>query len=170
VKISNISRYKQILAYSNELVFSSGGEVLAVRAKADTPNIQVTRLVHAFVLQAHDLSTSGHIKDLRRMVATCSNVAAVLTESHATYNTIVLQIVDEFDVQRSWYTRVKNGEPLICFPLLAWRKLVWVQVCELVSNIWNSGWRWRWRRSRRLRRSRIRCVGRLLGCRRSRPA
>jgi len=60
-----------------------------------------------------DGSSRLHIEDLGGAIAARRNEATVGTESHATDDTLVGQVVDEVDIEDTACTRVEDGIPVL---------------------------------------------------------
>ena len=80
--------------YSNDLVFCTRGELLAIGAEADAPDVQVAVLWQRCILKVSNGSSSLNIKNLRGAVATCGDEPTIQAKAHATDDTLVGKIVD----------------------------------------------------------------------------
>lgn len=110
--------------YSNLLIFCTSCKIPTVRAEADATNIQVPFLVNRFVLESGNQLTTRHVENLCGVVATSGNIIAIRAESHATNNTVVVEMVNQVDIEDTRNIGVEHGEPIRPFLFLAWRKLI----------------------------------------------
>lgn len=120
--------------YSDQLVLSSGSKVLAVRAEANAPDIQVAARVGTVVLQNADLFSSDDVVDLSRLVASGRDVLAIHAEANAAHNALMGQSMDQVDIQHARDGRVENHKPVVASLLVLRRKALNVQVSQRVGG------------------------------------
>jgi hypothetical protein len=118
---------------ANNLVFSTGGQVLTIRAEADTSDVKVAILRQAGILQMLDLLTTLDIEDLSRTVATSGNESSITAETNTADYTLVGQVVDELNIQSATNTGVKNSVPIFTLALEVAGKSFDGQVDQLVA-------------------------------------
>ena len=119
--------------YPNLFVFSASGQVLSIRAEADTADIKIAVFVDTLVLQSRNVVTSGHIKNLRGAVTARSQVLAVTTETNTADNTVMNEMVHQIHVKHTLNLRVKNRVPVIALTFLRGRKVIGVPVSQHVT-------------------------------------
>lgn len=119
-----------------------------------------------------------HVEDLRTPVAACSDEATIVAEAYAADNTRVREGVHKVNVQFALNARVEHGVPIITSVLEMWRKLVWLELGQCITDAFNlcvrvlevccDVRRW-WRRcwAIHVRRAGIRVDLTLLWCRRT---
>lgn len=122
------------MTYSDQLVLRSRSEVLAIRAEANAPDIQVAARVGTVVLQDTDLLSRDDVVDLSRLVATGRHVLAVHAESDAADNAFVGQSMDQVHVQNARYRRVEDHKPIVSSLLVLRRKTLDIKVSERVGG------------------------------------
>lgn len=122
------------IAYSNQLVFSASGQILAIGAKADTPDIQVATGVCAVVLQDTDLFSSDNIIDLGGLVASRRDILAIHTEANAAHYTLVGQGVNKVHVKHARNNGVEDDEPIVPSLLVLSRQSLDVKVTKSVGG------------------------------------
>ena len=118
---------------ANNLVFSTSGQVLAIRAEADASDVEVTILRQAGVLQMLDLLATLDIEDLSRTVATSGNKSSITAETNTADYTLMGQVVDELDVQSATNAWVENSIPVFTLALEVAGKGFNGQVDQLVA-------------------------------------
>ena len=123
---------------TNELVFGTGGEVLAVRAEANTPYIQISRNIGVLILQHAHLFASVDIVDLRRSVAPSCHVFAVMAETNAAHDALVVKGVHEVDIQHARDLLVEDDKPVVACLLHMRRQTVRIEVPQ--SIVHDSAW------------------------------
>jgi hypothetical protein len=87
--------------YSDQLVFSSGGQIATVWAKADTSDVQISLFIDSVVLELADFLARADIVYLSGSIAACRHILAILAETDTTHNTFVQKIVEKLDIQNS---------------------------------------------------------------------
>ena len=122
---------------ADQLVLSACRKILAVRAEADTSDVQVSSSVGGVVLKNADLLSSVDIENLSGSVAASGDILAIVAEANAADYTLVLQSVEEINVKNPWNLRVEDGEPIRLDLLLVIREALEVQLCQCISNIRN---------------------------------
>jgi hypothetical protein len=60
-----------------------------------------------------DLLAALDIKDLSRSVATRGYETTISAKTHATYNTLVGEIVDELNIKHTTHAGVEDGIPIL---------------------------------------------------------
>lgn len=120
--------------YANKLVFSARSQVLAVGAKADATDIQVTRNVDVLVLQDAHLLSTGHVVDLGGAVAAGCDVLAIVAESNTADDTFVHKSVDQVDIQHAWDSLVEDDKPVIPYLPDVSRKTFDVEIAKRVVH------------------------------------
>lgn len=123
------------LTYSNDLIFGTSGKHLAVRTEAHASDVEVTLRISLRIRQVADLLTSVDIEDLGGAVATSCDVSAIGAESYAAHNALMRKVVNELDVQLTSCSRVEDGEPVITLSLQVRRKLIWIVLGQLVTDL-----------------------------------
>ena len=118
---------------TDDLVLGTGSQVLAVRAEAYAPDVQVAILGETTVLEVRNRVSSFDVEDLGRTVATGGDIAAIETEAHATNHTLVGQVVNQVDVKHTSCPRVENGVPVIAFPLELRRQLLNLEISQDIA-------------------------------------
>ena len=116
------------ITYANNLVLSTSGQELAVRAEADTSDVKVSILVGGVVGQVAYLLTSDNVKDLCRPVAASSHVLAVRTEANAAHDTLVNKVVHKVDIQPAHDARVEDSMPVLTRTLQGRRQFRRVEI------------------------------------------
>lgn len=81
------------------------------------------------------LLASDNIENLGRSVATGGNILAIMTETNAADNTLVVEIVDKINVQHTRDFWVEDCEPIRLDLLQMRRKALEVQLGERISNL-----------------------------------
>ena len=114
--------------YANDLVFSTGRKIPAIRAEADTTNVQVAFLISVVIRKMTDLLSTVHIEDLCATVATSSNKLAILTEANTAHHALMRQIMHQIDVKAARHTRIEYSVPIIASALEVWWKLIRIVV------------------------------------------
>jgi len=121
--------------HSDELVLGAGSEVLAVRAEADAPDVQVAAYVDRVVLEDAELVAGPDVVDLRGPVAARGDVLAVLAEADAAHDALVRERVDQIHVERARHRLVEDDEPVVARLLEVGREALHVQVAEGVAGV-----------------------------------
>lgn len=98
---------------ADQLVLSTGGKVLAVRAEADAADVQVAAGVGVIVLQHANLVSRDDIIDLGRLVATSRDVLAIHAEPDTADHALVRKGVDEIHIEHARNSRVEDDKPVI---------------------------------------------------------
>lgn len=156
--------------YPNDLVFSTGGEISAIRAEANATNIQIAILAGVTILQVADLLSGINVKDLSTTIATRGNIAAIMAEADAAHDTLMSKIVHKVYIKPTSFAGIENGVPVFSLTLEMRWKLLWIEVGQLVPDalkicftilkVWGKlgtrSWRWSWAGERRMRRTCIR--------------
>lgn len=124
----------QGLTYPNLFILGTSGKVLAIRAEADAANVQIAILIDSVILESGHVLTSGHVEDLSRAVATSRQILAVATETNATDNAIVVQVVNQLNIQYTLYLRVEDCIPIRTLALLGRRQIIRVPVGKHVTD------------------------------------
>lgn len=114
----------------DQLVLGTGGEVLAVGAEADAPNVQITASVGIVVLQHADLIPRDNIVDLGRLVAPSRDVLAIHAEANAADYALVRQGMDQVHIEHAWNSRVEDDEPIIPCLLVLRRQALDIEITE----------------------------------------
>lgn len=118
---------------SDELVFSTGSQVLPVWTEANASDIKIAVEINTLVLENADLVTSLNIVDLSRSVASRRDKFAIGAEPHAADHTLVLESVNQINIQNTGHRLVENGPPIVLDLLdVAWETLG-VQVAQCVA-------------------------------------
>lgn len=119
--------------HADNLVFGTSGEILAVRAEAYAPDVQVTILWQASVLEVSDGVAGLDVEDLGRAVAACRNIATIKTEAYTADDALMRQVVDQVDVEHTPGARVEDGEPIAALLLQVLRKLLDVEIGQNIT-------------------------------------
>lgn len=82
-----------------------------------------------------DLLTAVDLEDLSRAVTACSYEPTVTAEAHATYDTLVDEVVHKLNIQGAADARVEDGVPVISLTLEPSWKAINRVVTELVAVI-----------------------------------
>lgn len=139
----NLKKICNELTYANLLVFSSGGQVSAIRTETDTPDIKIPILINRIILQGGDKQTGSDVEDLRRAVAASGNVFTIGAKSHAADDAIVLEMVDKLDIQHARNFGIENGKPVLTLFLMGRRDLVEVEFTQVIevskANVFGGG-------------------------------
>lgn len=98
---------------SDELVFSTGSQVLPVWTEANASDIKIAVEINTLVLENADLVTSLNIVDLSRSVASRRDKFAIGAEPHAADHTLVLESVNQINIQNTGHRLVENGPPIV---------------------------------------------------------
>lgn len=104
---------RQTWTYPNQLIISSSGEILAIRAEADGSNVNIASDTRRLILQSTNLVTSVDVIDLSRMVAPGGDVLAVVAEANAADNAVVLQRVRKVDIKQGLNVLVEGDGPVV---------------------------------------------------------
>lgn len=124
---------KEGFTNANDLVLSTSGQVLTIRAEADTSDVKVTILRQAGVLQMLNLLAALDIKDLSRTIATSSNESSITAETNTADYTLVGQVMDELNVQSATNAWVENSVPVFTLALEVAGESFNSQVNQLVA-------------------------------------
>ena len=130
-QIVNVNR--EDCTNANNLVLSTSGQVLAIRAEADTSDVKVAILRQAGILQMLDLLSTLDIENLSRTVATSSNESSITAETNTADYTLVGQVMDKLNVQSATNAWVENSVPVFTFALEVAGKGFNGQVDQLVA-------------------------------------
>lgn len=117
---------------TDQLVFGSGSQILAVGAEADASDIEITVQINVLVLQNANLLSRSDIVDLSRSVAPGRNILAVGAEPNTADDAFVLQGVDKVDVEDARDSLIEDDPPIILHLLNMVREALWVQVAQRV--------------------------------------
>lgn len=120
-------------AYPNQLVLSSGSKVLAIRAEANAPDVQITTGVGAVILQDARFLSTDNIVDLSRLVASCSHVVAIVTEPDATDDALVSQSVNKIHVQDARNSWVEHDKPVVPSFLMLRRQSLHIKISKRIG-------------------------------------
>lgn len=104
--------------YSDQLVFGARGEVLAIRAETNAPNVEVSVQIYAVILENTQFLAGADFVDLSGSVTAGGDEFPIRTEPHATDNTLMLQCVEQIHIEGSRDLLVENNPPVV-FHLLA---------------------------------------------------
>lgn len=118
---------------TDDLVLGTSGQVLAVGAETHAPDVEITILRKAAVLEMCDWVSGIDIEDLGRAIATSCNIATVKTEAHTAHDALMGQVVDEVDVEHTPSSGVEDSVPVVTLPLVLCRQLLDVQISQTVS-------------------------------------
>lgn len=119
--------------YSNHLVLSSSGKILAIRTEANASDVQVTASVGVIVLQYADLLSSDNVVYLSRLVTSCCNIFPIHAESHAADNALMRQSVNKVYIEETRDGRVEHDEPIVPSFLVLSRKPLDIEVAQSVG-------------------------------------
>jgi hypothetical protein len=112
------------MTYPDDLVLSTGCEVLPVRTEANTPDVQITILGKASVLKMRDRVTSLDIENLGRAVATSRNPPTIQTEAYTANHALMWQVMDQVDIKHAPGARVEDSKPIAALLLqVLWQLL-----------------------------------------------
>jgi hypothetical protein len=98
--------------YTNNLVLGTSGKVETVGAEANTPDVQITVLGKAAILEMRNRVSGLDVEDLGRAIATGRYTAAIKTKTHTADHTLMRKVVNEVNVQNSSRTRIEDCEPI----------------------------------------------------------
>lgn len=121
---------------TNEFVFGTGGEVLAVGAEADTPDIQIAGNVGVLVLQHAHLLAGVDIVDLRRSVTSSCHVFAVMAETDAAHDALVFESVHKVHIQHARDLLVEDDKPVVACLLDMRRQTVRIEIPQSIVHDW----------------------------------
>lgn len=114
--------------YSNQLILSSGGQILAVRAEADASDVEITSMVDVLILKDTNLLARINFVDLGRSIASSGNISAVGAEPHAANNTLVLQGMNKLHINHARHRAVEDDPPVVSDLLEILLNPLWVKV------------------------------------------
>src|ERR1700760_967048 len=122
---------------SDDLVFSTSGQVFAIRAKADATNVKITVILAGSVLKSYNSLTSYNIVNLCKTIATCCDITTIKTEADATDYTAMGKGVYKLNLEIATNLRIVNDEPVISFLLVLWWKSLHIQIAKSIANSTN---------------------------------
>lgn len=79
------------------------------------------------------------IVDLRAAIAARGDEPTILAEAHAADHALVRKVVDQLDVQPSLHSRVEHRVPVLSHSLQVGRKLLGVEIGQLVADALQLG-------------------------------
>lgn len=82
-----------------------------------------------------DLLARVDVKDLCAPVASSRDKTAIMAEAHAADHTLMCEVVYKVHIQSAVHTRIEHRMPVITLTLEVWRKLVRLQLAQLVANL-----------------------------------
>jgi hypothetical protein len=110
---------------TNTAILRSGSQELAIRGKADRPNVEITILVSdRIVLQLADSLAITGVENLSTSVASSSYITSIMGEAHTAYNWLVNKIVKKLYVENTRNIWVEDGVPILALSLEVVRKSV----------------------------------------------
>jgi hypothetical protein len=92
---------RRLDTYADQFVFSSGGQITTIRAKAYTSDVQIPLFIYRVILELADFLASIDIVYLSGSIATRRHILAILAETHTAHDAFVQKIMKQLDIKNS---------------------------------------------------------------------
>lgn len=100
------------VTHPDQLILCTGCQESSIWTEAHASDVEIANRIHRLVLEDADLLSGNNVENLSRSVAARRNIFAIMAESDAADNTLVLEGVDQVNVKDARHARVEDGKPI----------------------------------------------------------